>query len=113
MSGSLYVKFSATDTGARPIVPCGAPNIVWENQSLWLSDPSNGSTLAGAKVGKQVNINATVSSESATFTPDQNSGFFVQVQIWVCDFTLAIGPKGGVASAGGSRGLLGLVKAPL
>jgi hypothetical protein len=116
MAGNdLFIKWSTAnpnDIGDRPINPCGGTNPVWDNQSIWLTQPGNPSmTLTKAKVGQQIQVNVRVTNKATggTFTPDPTNALFVKVQIWICNYAVAVGPNGGIASAGGSAGQEGLI----
>ena len=97
----LYLKWSSTDNGARPLVPCGLPNAYWTNQSIWLSDPSSGALKNVATENETIRINAVVTNRSTTRTFPATNGAtdkWVGVQFWVCNFALAVGPAGAIPS---------------
>ena len=113
MAGTdLYLKWSTAnpnDPGVRPIPGCGQPNgpPVWANQSIWLSPKGQpGTTLNQAGVGSEIQINVVVTNKGeATFTSPDQFGTFLTVQVWVCNYTVAVGPNGARPSAGGATGL--------
>jgi hypothetical protein len=119
MAGTdLFIKFSTAspnDTGARPISPCGPPNIIWDSQAIWLSKPDDPlSTLTKATTGQEIQVNVTVNNKGgAAFVPDAANGIFVTVQVWICNFAIAVGPNGGITSAGGANGQDGLITATI
>jgi hypothetical protein len=112
MAGTdLFIKWSTAnpnDTGTRPIPGCGQPNgpPVWGNASIWMSNPNTNATLNQAGVGQQAKINVVVTNkgESTFQSPDQ-FGTFLTVQVWVCNYAIAVGPNGARPSAGGATGL--------
>src|SRR4051794_5134152 len=92
--GSLFIKFRANDTGTRPINPCTG---FWESPSLWLTGGFDAST---AKVDVVNTIHAVVDNMASG---QEKTG--VRVQVWVCNYTIGVGP-GGVtpSSPGGASG---------
>jgi hypothetical protein len=111
MAGTdLFIQWSTAnpvDKGDRPLNPCGPPNYYWANQSIWLTDPNDpNTTLNQATVGEeiQINVRATNKQSGATFQSDGIVGLLT-MQIWVCDYAIAVGPNGGIASAGGAGGI--------
>ena len=92
MANDLFIKYTEPDAG-NPITPC---TDYWTSPSLWLSDPpgESGNVVdAGtARVGRRCMINVRVSSKSGT--PKAPT----RVQLWVCNFTIAVGPAGSVRS---------------
>jgi hypothetical protein len=113
MAGTdLYIKWSTAnpnDDGTRPIAGCGQPNgpAVWANASIWLSPPGQpGTTLNQAGVNQQIQINVVVTNKGeSTFTSPDQFGTFLTVQVWVCNFTVAVGPNGSRPSSNGATGL--------
>lgn len=113
MAGTdLFIKWSTAnpnDTGARPIPGCGQPNgpPVWANASIWMSNPNTNATLNQAGVGQQTKINVVVTNKGEmTFSSPDQFGTFLTVQVWVCNYTLGVGPGAGARpSAGGTAGL--------
>src|SRR4051794_22495064 len=102
MAGTLYVKYDASDTGARvphndPIPPGVA---YYVTPSIWLTDDA-GNSLTQAKVDQVNWIHVQVDSISA----DPRAG--VRAQVWVCNFTAGIGPDSARPSSGGKPGRWG------
>jgi hypothetical protein len=92
--GSLFIKYQPGDTGVRPINPCTG---YWASPSLWLTGGIDAGT---AKVGVVNTIHAVVDNMASG---QQKTG--VKVQVWVCNFTIGVGP-GAVtpSSPGGASG---------
>jgi hypothetical protein len=92
--GSLFIKYRQDDTGIRPIKPCAD---FWVSPSLWLTGGLDATT---AKVGVVNTIHAVV--DNMTDAP-QKTG--VRVQVWVCNFTIGVGPAAVTPSSpGGASG---------
>jgi hypothetical protein len=116
MADGLFIKFKSDDTGARPVNPCGAPNYVWNSPSITMTNKATGATMTDAVVGTTSVISVVVNnkaSEGKTFTPNPQQGLFVNVQVWVSNPSMGIGPAGGLASAGGAAGRVGFVPTAL
>lgn len=96
-SGALAIKYSATDSGTRPIEPCTG---FWSGPNIWLE---GGVDLATAKVGVPNTVRVRVHNITAAPIADVN------VEAWVCNFTAGVGPSGGIPSAGGTLPLTGFV----
>lgn len=96
-SGDLLIKTTTSDTGERPLVPC---TDYWRSPSVWLD---GGVDQATAKVGVPNTINVRVHNISANDIADVN------VEAWVCDYTVGVGPSGGIPSAGGSLPMTGFI----
>jgi len=98
-SGKLAIKFSAGDTGKRPIEPCTdywvSPNIRLDHAGDMTVDE------ATARVGHPNTVMVRVSNISNQAIEDVN------VQAWVCDYTVGVSPSSGLASAGGSTPMTG------
>jgi hypothetical protein len=114
MAGTdLYIKWSTAnpnDTGARPIPGCGQAGgpPVWVNASIWMTNPTTNATLNEATVNQQAKINVVVTNKGdSTFTSPDGFGTFLTVQVWVCNYTTAVGPNGARPSSGGASGLSG------
>jgi hypothetical protein len=112
MAGTdLFIKWSTAnpnDDGTRPIPGCGQPNgpPVWANASIWMSNPNTNATLNQAGVGQPTKINVVVTNKNEqTFTSPDQFQTFLTVQVWVCNFTVAVGPNGSRPSSGGATGL--------
>src|SRR3990172_6855273 len=96
-SGALLIRYTDPDDGTRPIDPCTG---YWGSPDIWLQ---GGFDITTAQVGVANTVKVRVKNISAAAMNDVN------VQVWVCDFTLGVSPASGIASAGGSSPLTGFV----
>jgi hypothetical protein len=96
-SGNLVIRYNNADTGTRPIDPCTG---YWLSPDLWLEGGVDTST---AKVGVANTVKVRVTNNSNAPISSVN------VQVWVCNFTLGISPASGIASAGGANPMTGFV----
>jgi hypothetical protein len=97
MANDLYIKYHAQDAGARPIPTCGQnPPWPWLATSITMTDPA-GNLISKAKVDEACKICVQVDSKESTYP----AGPRPRVQVWVCDFTLGVGP-GSVRQYNGS-----------
>jgi hypothetical protein len=94
--GSLFIKYQSGDAGVRPINPCTG---FWVSPSLWLTGGIDATT---AQVGVVNTIHAVVDNMASG---QEKTG--VRVQVWVCDFTIGVGPAAVTASSpGGAAGTI-------
>jgi hypothetical protein len=101
-----YIKYydnsaSDTDNGTRPIPNCGAgPNYPWMSSSIGFVDTA-GNPLPSylPRLGQPCRIFVRVDSKETVYPPQPPR---VKVQIWVCDFTLGVGPASVRQYTGGS-----------
>lgn len=98
MANDLYIKYYPQDSGSRPIANCGqAAPWPWMSSSTTMTD-LNGNVLAKARVGQACIIHVQADSSGATYPA---SPVPPKVQVWVCDYTLGVGP-GSVRQYSGS-----------
>ena len=92
----LAVLMSASDTGTRPI-PDGTA--YWTNENIWIAHPHAPSADEyTAAVGTENTINVRVSN--LTGAPIEN----VNVEAWVCDFTMGMSPATALPNPGAMTG---------
>jgi hypothetical protein len=96
-SGKLVIRYNNADTGARPIDPC---TNFWLSPDMWLE---GGVDAATAKVGVPNTVKVRVTNNSTAPITSVN------VQVWVCNYTLGISPSSGIPSAGGANPMTGFV----
>jgi hypothetical protein len=115
----LYIRWrnAPKDVGLRPINPCWPPNVVWTNESIWMSYPPNhpdpakrNATAYEARLGEEVLINVQVYTRGAHFQfPSQDPTTPIRCQVWACTGANGVGPISALASSGGAAGLDSLV----
>jgi hypothetical protein len=94
MAGNLFIKWTAGDTGTRPI-PSGSS--WWQSPSIWINSPGNAEARSG-----QDNFIYVQPDRIGGGTDSSD----VSIRAWVCNPTTAPGPGGNcIASAGGPGGL--------
>jgi hypothetical protein len=117
----LYIKWSLStpnDAGEPMDDPgeCWPPNKVWNNASIWMERRKNDTNLQDnegwdaanveptneATIGKVVKIYVAAYTSGASFVA--SPGVRVKAQVWVCDCTTGLGPKGAI-SPGGEAGM--------
>jgi hypothetical protein len=110
VANDLYIKYHAQDAGVRPIPSCGQnPPWPWLATSISMTDV-NGNVLNKAKVGEACKICVRVDSKESTYPTFPRP----KVQVWVCDFTLGVGPgsvrqyNGSIPEAGISGSVISL-----
>jgi hypothetical protein len=99
-SGPLYLRRKPGENEKRPIEPC---TDFWMCPDLAIDGGIDAGT-AKAPAGPNdppVENRIKVTVRNAAASTIQN----VAVQVWVCDYGVGIGPKGGIPSAGGANGL--------
>jgi hypothetical protein len=84
-SGQLYIRYKAADTGNRPIDPCTG---YWLSPDIWLDGGVDATT---ARVGAVNTVKVRVANKSSQPISSVN------VQVWVCDFTLGVSPASAIA----------------
>jgi hypothetical protein len=92
-SGPLVIKYYAGDTGGRPISPCDGTNPnnpPYLNPNIWLEGGIDAGT---AKVGVVNTVKARVTNVGAPTLSD------IQVEFFVCNFTLGINAASALASS--------------
>src|SRR5205814_1640439 len=100
-SGPLLIKFSSSDAGAREIAGCGTTNPYWLSPSLFLGGGAVNPTTADVGAANEVHVR--VDNISTQAVQDVN------VQVWVCDYTMGVSPASGRPSAGGSNPMTGFI----
>src|SRR5260370_41952000 len=102
MAGNVFIKYGASDMGARPI-PANTP--FWTTPSIWLNNtPGNNTATVG--------VDNPISVQVDRINGADESGT-AYLQAWVTKSTTQPGPSGAVlASAGGSGGLSPVVVRP-
>lgn len=78
MSGNLFLKYDAADTGARPLPP---------NTTFWLSPAV---VLATTDGNYTVGEPATIDVQVSLMSPAAYA--LINVEVWVCDPTTVAGP---------------------
>ena len=98
MAGNLYIKYSSSDTGTRPI-PANTP--FWLSPSIWIGTPGNSTATVGTAADVYVQVDRIGGGSDTNL---------VEVQAWVCHSTTSPGPSGAVlSSAGGAGGMSGVI----
>jgi hypothetical protein len=83
----LAIPWSASDDGTRPLGKCDGTIPYWTNPNIWLDHPSAPSADNGTAVENQVNsVRVKVYNLSGSDINDVN------VEAWVCDFTMGVDP---------------------
>jgi len=101
-SGPLYVKYNAADGGSRAIEPCTG---FWSSPDVWIEGGVDaGTARVGVPNTIKVRVRALPSLPGGASAVEN-----VNVQVWVSDFTLGVGPNSGLPSAGGAVGLTGYI----
>lgn len=99
-SGPLYLRRLPNENQQRPIDPC---TDFWRCPDIGFTNGIDAGTARGpvsaAAPPVPNTIKVTVRNASANPIDD------VEVQVWVCDFGVGIGPAGARASAGGPKGV--------
>ena len=103
-TGVLLIADQAGDTGARPFAD-GDSEVYWTSPSITLSGGVDPGT---AKVNAPNTVSVTVKNISAQAVQDIN------VEAWVCDFTMGVDPASALASANpGGAPMTGFFTGPL
>ena len=104
LSGPLVIRYKGTDTGARPIEPCGGPNPFWVSPSIWLDHPADSSIdEATTRVGLATTLKVLVHNIGAA--PVNN----VSVEAYVSDFTAGVSPASAIPGTGKFTGFVGTI----
>jgi hypothetical protein len=103
-TGVLLIRDQAGDTGARPFAD-GDSEVYWVSPSIALSGGVDPGT---AKVGAPNTVSVTVTNISGQAVQDIN------VEAWVCDFTMGVTPASSIASSNPGGALMtGFFAGPL
>ncbi len=103
-SGPLVIKYKSSDTGTRPIDPCGGPNPFWVSPSLWLEHPSD-STIDEATTKVNVATTLKVLVHNMGAQPVSN----VNVEAYISDFTAGVSPASAIPGTGKFTGFVSTI----
>jgi hypothetical protein len=98
-SGPIYLRRLVGENEKRPIEPC---TDFWRCPDIEIQGGIDaGTAKAPSTAGTTIDNYIQVTVRNAGTKTIEN----VEVQVWVCDYGVGIGPKGGIPSAGGPAGL--------
>jgi hypothetical protein len=96
------------DTGARPLVPCGA---YWFNPNMWL-ETNNPPLSSGVTTGLQTWVaqeGVPCYAAVQVLNPTGSDIGPVHIEVWVCNYTMGVSPSTGLVSAGAPKPMTGSI----